>query len=64
MKLKVIEETIDKGFHLYLILEYVDGGVLLQSEINHENPKLSPKFYPPNRKNVLYTEVETAKYFR
>jgi hypothetical protein len=60
----VIEEKIEKGFHLYLIIEYVDGGVLLKSQINEEDPSISPLFYAPTRRNGRYSEDETAKYFR
>jgi hypothetical protein len=60
---QVVEETLEKGFNLYLILEYGDGGVIMAMR-KEESPSEPPQFYAPSCGGGLYSERDTCRYFR
>lgn len=59
---EVIEDT-GEGSKLYLVLEYVDGGMILTS-IDNSDPSLSPKFIAPRGVDGKYTEQQASRLFR
>jgi serine/threonine protein kinase len=63
VKLQEVIEDIGEGNKLYIILEYVDGGMILTS-IDNSDPSLSPKFIAPRGVQGKYTEQQASRLFR
>lgn len=61
--LKEVIEDAGEGNKLYIILEYIDGGMILTS-IDNSDPSLSPKFIAPRGVNGKYTEKQASQLFR
>jgi serine/threonine protein kinase len=63
VKLQEVIEDVGEGNKLYIILEYVDGGMILTS-IESSDPSLSQKFIAPRGVNGKYTEQQASRLFR
>jgi serine/threonine protein kinase len=59
---EVIEDT-SEGNKLYIVLEYIDGGIIMTS-VENSDPSLSPKFIAPRGVNGKYTEEQASRLFR
>jgi serine/threonine protein kinase len=59
---EVIEDT-GEGKKLYIVLEYIDGGIIMTS-VDNSDPSLSPKFIAPRGVNGKYPEEQASRLFR
>ena len=61
--LKEVIEDIGESKKIYIILEYVDGGMIVTS-VENSNPAISPTFIAPRGINGRYTEEQASRLFR
>lgn len=63
VSLKEVIEDIGESKKLYIVLEYVDGGMIVTS-VENSNPAISPTFIAPRGINGRYPEQQASRLFR
>lgn len=63
VSLKEVIEDTGESKKLYIVLEYVDGGMIVTS-VENSNPQLSPTFIAPRGVNGRYPEEQASRLFR
>lgn len=63
VNLKEVIEDTGESQKLYIVLEYVDGGMILTS-VENSDPSMSPHFIAPRGIKGRYSEEQSSQLFR